>query len=134
MTERNTILEFLFNRPAEQAPHKGLFDRAAAILGRDIRGEVPTATLPGLLDIIEAQRAELSRKDAALAAAEAFIDGLRQDLFSRRFADWYPEGAHNAAEAMSEDMRLLGNACAQFDARAARMPAEGRAAIEQEGG
>lgn len=64
-------------------------------------------------------RAENAWMREALEEAETFIDGLRQDLFSRRVADWYPEGAHNAAEAMSEDMRLLGNACAGFDARAA---------------
>jgi len=52
---------------------------------------------------------------ADLDAAVAFIDDLRQDLHSRRVADWYPEGAHNAAEAMSEDMRRLGNRCADFE-------------------
>lgn len=44
-----------------------------------------------------------------------FIDGIRDELHNRRTADWYPEGAHNAAAQMSEDMRLLGNACADFD-------------------
>lgn len=44
-----------------------------------------------------------------------FIDGIRDELHNRRTADWFPEGAHNAAAQMSEDMRLLGNACADFD-------------------
>lgn len=81
-------------------------------------------------------RAEVERRKDALAAmsqfakvaeerAEAaerrvgecltFIDGIRDELHNRRTADWFPEGAHNAAAQMSEDMRLLGNACADFD-------------------
>jgi|GEM_PF-2895506 len=52
---------------------------------------------------------------ADLQRAQDFIDGIRQELHQRRVADWYPEGAHNAAEQMSEDMRLLGNACADFN-------------------
>ena len=52
----------------------------------------------------------------ALIAANEFIDGIRQDLHHNRVADWYPEGAHNSAAAMSESMRLIGNRCADFDA------------------
>lgn len=62
------------------------------------------------------QRAELLE---ALQNANAFIEGLQDDLHKRRVADWYPEGANNAALQMSEDMRLLGNACANFDTTAA---------------
>jgi len=50
-----------------------------------------------------------------LLRAQEFIDGLMQELHGRRISDWYPEGANNAALSMSEDMRLLGNACADFD-------------------
>jgi hypothetical protein len=56
---------------------------------------------------------------AELEAAHAFIDEVRQDLHHKRVADWYPEGAHNAASSMSEDMRLIGNACADFPVGAA---------------
>ena len=55
----------------------------------------------------------------ALRAALEFIDGIRQDLHHERVADWYPEGAHNSASAMSESMRLIGNRCADFDAASA---------------
>jgi len=51
----------------------------------------------------------------ALIKALDFIEGIGSDLHNRRTADWYPEGANNAAISMSEDMRLLGNACADFD-------------------
>lgn len=50
-----------------------------------------------------------------LSRAESFIDGIREELHQRRVCDWYPEGAHNAAAQMSEDMRLIGNACADFN-------------------
>lgn len=60
----------------------------------------------------------------ALKGAEEFIEALAHDLHSERIADWYREGAHNAANAMNESMRLLGNHCAGFD-----MPA--LAAIEE---
>ncbi len=64
---------------------------------------------------------------AELQRAQDFIDGIRQELHQRRVADWYPEGAHNAAEQMSEDMRLLGNACADFDTSAVIAKATGAA-------
>lgn len=64
---------------------------------------------------------------AELKRAQDFIDGIRQELHHRRVADWYPEAAHNAAEQMSEDMRLLGNACADFDLSAAIAKATGEA-------
>ena len=51
----------------------------------------------------------------ALTKSLAFIDGIREDLHSRRATDWFPEAANNAATDMSEDMRLIGNACADFD-------------------
>lgn len=54
----------------------------------------------------------------ALDEAATFIDQVRQDLLHERIADWYPEGAHNAAAHMSETMRLIGNRCADFDASA----------------
>ena len=50
----------------------------------------------------------------ALLSANDFIFTLQQDLHSERCTDWYPEGAHNAAESMSESMRLIGNSCADF--------------------
>ena len=60
------------------------------------------------------------QRDAALE----FIDDLRQELHHRRVSDWYPEGAHNAAASMSEDMRLLGNLCADFVADDAESAAQ----------
>ncbi|CAJ0701744.1 hypothetical protein LMG19089_02916 [Ralstonia edaphis] len=54
----------------------------------------------------------------ALEKAADFIENIRQELHGRRVADWYPEGAHNAAVQMSDDMRLLGNQCADFDVSA----------------
>lgn len=57
---------------------------------------------------------------ARIAELEAFIAGVGNDLLQRRVADWYPEGAHNAASAMSEDMRLIGNACIDIDAARSR--------------
>ncbi len=73
---------------------------------------------------ISADVAVITALLADLDAAVAFIDDLRQDLHSRRIADWYPEGAHNAASSMSEDMRQLGNRCADFDAAGAAQPAQ----------
>lgn len=52
---------------------------------------------------------------AGLADALAFIDDMGTDLHHARVADWYPEGAHNAASQMSEDMRLAGNRCAAYE-------------------
>jgi len=62
---------------------------------------------------------ERDRLIGELRLAEQFIEQVGNDLHNRRCADWYPEGAHNAAEAMSEDMRLIGNDCMGFDARQA---------------
>ncbi|VVE06894.1 hypothetical protein [Pandoraea terrigena] len=62
-----------------------------------------------------------------LERAHEFIDSIRQELHSRRVADWYPEGAHNAAEQMSEDMRILGNDCADFDIQDVIAKARGEA-------
>ena len=59
-----------------------------------------------------AEQNEKQRK--ALLSANDFIFTLQQDLHSERCTDWYPEGAHNAAESMSESMRLIGNSCADF--------------------
>lgn len=53
---------------------------------------------------------------ARVAELEDFIVGIGQDLHHERVADWYPEGANNAALAMSESMRLIGNRCVDFDA------------------
>ena len=50
----------------------------------------------------------------ALVKADEFIDGIREDLHHERVTDWYSEGASNAAQAMSESMRLIGNRCADF--------------------
>ena len=52
---------------------------------------------------------ELSRLQAERDRAVEIIDWAREELHQRRVADWFPEGAHNAAEQMSEDMRLIGN-------------------------
>ncbi|MFX1724975.1 hypothetical protein [Stenotrophomonas sp. AS1] len=62
---------------------------------------------------------------AELQRAQEFIDSIRQELHQRRVADWYPEGAHNAADQMSADMRLLGNTCADFDTSAVIAKATG---------
>ncbi|HEY8331537.1 MAG TPA: hypothetical protein VIO83_09455 [Pseudomonas sp.] len=64
---------------------------------------------------------------AELQRAQEFIDSIRQELHQRRVADWYPEGAHNAADQMSADMRLLGNTCADFDTSAVIAKATGAA-------
>ena len=71
----------------------------------------------------DARNAEAERADAAerrVAECLKFIDGVRDDLHNRRTADWSPEGAHDAATSMSEDMRLIGNACAEFACRLKR--------------
>ena len=64
------------------------------------------------------QLAALAEQNAkqrkALLSANDFIFTLQHDLYSERCTDWYPEGAHNAATAMSESMRLIGNRCADF--------------------
>jgi hypothetical protein len=79
------------------------------------------AANPAAISALLAERdAAVKERDAALE----FIDDLRQDLHSRRVADWYPEGAHNAAAAMSEDMRLLGNRCADFEVVGNAEPAQ----------
>lgn len=81
-------------------------------------------------DAVEAHerlRAAAPELLAELQRAQEFIDSIRQELHQRRVADWYPEGAHNAAEQMSEDMRLLGNTCADFDTSAAIAKATGSA-------
>lgn len=70
----------------------------------------------GLREIINAKDAEIKRLRDALLHADQFIDSIREDLHSQRTADWYSEGAHNAASAMSESMRLIGNRCADYDA------------------
>lgn len=59
----------------------------------------------------------------ALREAQAFIDGVRSDLHHLRATDWFPEGANNAALSMSENMRLIGNACADFDTIGAALAA-----------
>lgn len=69
-------------------------------------------------DTEQAWLAERVRAEAAerrVAECLRFIDGVRDDLHNRRTADWFPEGAHDAATSMSEDMRLIGNACTEFD-------------------
>lgn len=63
------------------------------------------------LDRLSAANAELL---TALVKADEFIDGIREDLHHERVTDWYSEGASNAAQAMSESMRLIGNRCADF--------------------
>ena len=50
-----------------------------------------------------------------LQEAVDFIEEVGRDLLHRRIADWYPEGAGSAALAMSEDMRLIGNRCVEFE-------------------
>jgi hypothetical protein len=40
---------------------------------------------------------------------EESIQNTVDDLQHQRVADWYPEGANNAALAMSESMRLIAN-------------------------
>lgn len=57
----------------------------------------------------------LSLTNHALDDALNFIADMGDDLHNRRVADWYPEGANNAALQMSEDMRLFGNRCAEYE-------------------
>lgn len=57
----------------------------------------------------------LTKMDDAIETAQEEIDKTREALHQRRVADWHPEGAHNAAAQMSEDMRLLGNHLADVD-------------------
>ena len=61
------------------------------------------------------QDARIAELTAEVARAMEFIEGIGSDLLNRRVADWYPEGAHDAASSMGEDMRLIGNACMDFD-------------------
>lgn len=75
-------------------------------------GEPDVGNIHANIRQLASQRADLLE---ALQNANAFIEGLQDDLHKRRVADWYPEGANNAALQMSEDMRLLGNECANFD-------------------
>lgn len=65
---------------------------------------------------------ELEITKRKLEAALGFIDNMGCDLLHRRVADWYQEGAHNAAEQMSEDMRLFGNACMEYEALSDELP------------
>lgn len=65
---------------------------------------------------VAALKAENEALRARVAELEDFIVGIGQDLHHERVADWYPEGANNAALAMSESMRLIGNRCVDFDA------------------
>ena len=51
----------------------------------------------------------------ALRLAQRFIDGMRADLHHLRPTEWDEEGSWDAACTASENMRLLGNACADFD-------------------
>lgn len=58
---------------------------------------------------------DFARLQAERDRAVEIIDWAREELHQRRVADWFPEGAHNAAEQMSEDMRLIGNRLADLD-------------------
>lgn len=51
----------------------------------------------------------------ALEDALGFIEDMAVDLRHARVADWYPEAANNAANAMSEDMRCAANRCADYE-------------------
>lgn len=75
----------------------------------ECKGLVPASTVAAL-------KAERDALQARVAELEDFIVGVGQDLHHERVSDWYPEGANNAAVAMSESMRLIGNRCADFDA------------------
>jgi hypothetical protein len=54
--------------------------------------------------------AEVERLKRVVEQYKVFIECTASDLHNRRCTDWDPEGAHNAASQMSEDMRLIGNA------------------------
>lgn len=58
---------------------------------------------------------EVERLTRERDSALAFIDGVREDLHQLRCTDWFPEGSNNAALSMSENMRLIGNSCADFN-------------------
>lgn len=51
----------------------------------------------------------------SLRQAQRFIDGMRADLHHLRPTEWDEEGSWDAACTASENMRLLGNACSDFD-------------------
>lgn len=109
MSESKTVPEFVLvprslleRARAWFSPHS-IFGRA---LIRDIDAAME-ATPPDLAAVRELV-AELKR-------ADAFIAGIADDLLSQRTTDWFPEGADNAANCMSDAMRSTANACRQFD-------------------
>ena len=56
-----------------------------------------------------------AREDVQLQSALEFIHKVGEALHNRRSADWFPEAANNAANDMSEAMRVIGNECLEFD-------------------
>lgn len=57
-----------------------------------------------------------------LKQALAFIDRIGAELLSRRCTDWYPEGVHDAAVSMCNDMGSLADECIQFDVGPVEQP------------
>lgn len=103
-------------------------DRMADVFAELVLAE-HTAALEAERTARMAAQAKRDELLAALKESDEFIDQIRQDIHHERIADWYPEGAHNSAEAMSESMRRIGNQIADFDAaRAVIAKAEGGAA------
>lgn len=80
----------------------------------DAQSDVSNAFANEAIERYERIRAAAPALLEALKRAEEFIENMQAELHNRRVADWYPEGANNAALQMSENMRLLGNACADF--------------------
>ena len=74
----------------------------------------PSKSEQVLIEQLAALAEQNAKMRDALGAADTFLFSLCQDLHRERCEDWYPEGAHNAAESMSESMRLIGNSCADF--------------------
>ena len=82
---------------------------------RDVAWSVnPSKSEQVLIEQLAALAEQNAKMRDALGAADTFLFSLCQDLHIERCEDWYPEGAHNAAESMSESMRLIGNSCADF--------------------
>lgn len=118
------ILDHL-SRPATSAASEGAVDRVMAVLNHwfDGRARIDRNSdmVAQLAALASPPVSERERElEGALQEAVEFIDGLGAELLNERTADWYPEGANNAASHMSEAMRLAGNRCADYQALTAQ--------------
>lgn len=101
--------------------HDPRTDRADIEASEDDLAFIAAANPAAILSLLSDLRAAREARDAA----ETFIADMGLDLHHARVADWFPEGANNAAMQMSEDMRLIGNRCADYShsGEAARLAA-----------